>query len=413
MQYQYHLNLILVVTYTNSICPSIDTMNNFTIISYPGSSITTLLSLTQNRSQYMLPFAGRFRVVDFTLRNSFSSEAKTTLIYSNYNDGLGEYVDQYGFSPTDKFPPVKIISRDYSDINLAYHLIMESNTDYYLIYNGDAPTIIDFKQIIKHYKSANSPSILYCLNMQGKPSMAYTVLVTVQRELLDVINNAMEVKSESPNIFEMIINTMINNGIPKSSFHAYYWPIKTVPEYYDINRHVISDPRIFSLLYHEKIIQSQIKAEGFAHVDKNAKITNSFISDYCHINGTVHNSIIYPGVKIEKNTHVTDSIILPYVKIAGNCRIVKTIIGERESLGPEDDAYNLDTNCRIGSSDEFIKNNDFPRILFNSITLISGDARIPEGTRIGGGCYLASGLNRDYFSNKKIIYDGMSVQKIS
>lgn len=42
-------------------------MDNVTIISYPGPKDNSLLSLTDTRSRYMLPFGGRFRVIDFTL----------------------------------------------------------------------------------------------------------------------------------------------------------------------------------------------------------------------------------------------------------------------------------------------------------------------------------------------------------
>ena len=63
-------------------------MNDFTIISYPGTRSDLLLSLTESRSRYMLPIGGRFRVVDFTIRNSFSCGARTTIIYNNRDDEL-------------------------------------------------------------------------------------------------------------------------------------------------------------------------------------------------------------------------------------------------------------------------------------------------------------------------------------
>src|SRR4030042_3719251 len=129
-------------------------MDNVSIISYPGAKDNSLLSLTQDRSRYMLPFGGKFRVIDFTLRNSFSAGARNTMIYSTIDDGIEDYVERYGPFKDMKFPPIKIVTRDYSDINTCYQLILDSNTRYYIIYNGDNPSIIDFQNILNKFRTA-------------------------------------------------------------------------------------------------------------------------------------------------------------------------------------------------------------------------------------------------------------------
>ncbi len=357
----------------------------------------------------MLPFGGRFRVVDFTLRNSFTSRARTTIIYNNLDDDLEQYVDRYGPFGDMKFPPIKVITREYSDIKVCYNLILESNTEYYLVYNGDNPSIIDFPAIIKKYKARKTGAVLFRLNLDGKPSMAHTLLVSDQKTLLNVVKAAIKDKQQAPNLFEMIINIMINAGIARSSFDAYYWPIKNVPEYYDLNREIIWNQEIFGMLYREEMIKSQIAAGGMAHVGRHGKIVRSFVSDFCKINGTVENSIIYPGVEIGDHAVVKDSIILPYNRIGAGARVVRSIIDERTDLAPESNYLNVGIGCRIGSGVEFIKNSDFPQSLFSSITLIGKDCRIADNARIGGGCYVQSGLGGEFQGAKKFLYDGTSL----
>jgi glucose-1-phosphate adenylyltransferase len=386
-------------------------MDEFTIISYPGTRSDMLLSLTESRSRYMLPIGGRFRVIDFTLRNSFTSGARTTIIYNNLDDDLGEYVNRYGTWENLKFPAVKIITNEYSDIKACYKLILESNTEYYIIYNGDNPSIIDFTGIIKKYKSRRAGAVLFRLNINGKPTMAYTILVSDKKSLLNVIRSAIKQRRNAPNIFEMVINILINTGIARSSYDAYYWPIKNIPEYYELNKKVIWEPDILDLLYNEKIIQSQIKAEGIAYIGRHGKIIKSFVSDFCKINGNVENSILYPGVELGEHSVVKDSIILPFNKIGSGVKIIKTILDERTDLNPELHYLNVENSSKIGSGDELIKNTDFPKSLFSSITLIGKNCRILEGARIGGGCYVASGLGGEFFDTKKFLYDGMSLIK--
>ena len=368
-----------------------------------------LLSLTEARSQYMLPIGGKFRVIDFTLRNSINSGARTTIIYNNLDDDLDEYTNRYGPFGDTKFPSIKVITREYSDIKVSYNLILESNTEFYIIYNGDNPSIIDFTKIIKKYRSKKTGAVLFRLNMNGRPSMAYTVLVSDQKTLLNVIRTAIKQKKNAPNLFEMIINTLVNKGIAKSSFDAYYWPVRNVPEYYQLNRTIIWDQDIFNLLHSENIIKSKILSEGYAYIGRHGRIVRSFISDFCTINGTVENSIIYPGVEVGLNSVIKDSIILPFNKIGSGVRIVNSIIDERTDLNPESHYLNIENSSKIGSSEGFIKNSDFSKSLFLSITLIGKNCRISEGARIGGGCYVASSLGDEFFRTKKFLYDGMSL----
>ena len=385
--------------------------DTFTIISYPSAKDSLLLSLTEARSRYMLPFGGKFRVVDFTLRNSFSLGADHTIIYSNIEDGLGEYVDRYGpFEAGDGgLPAVRVISQEYSDLAFCQELVMESDTNHYIIYNGDNPSIIDFEHIINRFRKKSADAILYLIDINGRPTMANKLLVTRRKSLLKAIKKAIKEDRHAPNIFEMIINMIINAGVPRETYRAHYWPVNNIPDYYNANREVIWNRDIFSLLYREKMIQSRIIAEGYAHIDRHAEVINSFMSDYCHINGRVENSIIYPGVVVDEKAVVKDSILLPFVHVGRGARITHTVVDESVLRGEE--TVNIGPYCNVGTETESLKNSEFPQSVFSSITLLGKDCRIPERSNIGGACYVASGLGERYFAEKKYLYDGLSVVK--
>jgi glucose-1-phosphate adenylyltransferase len=245
--------------------------------------------------------------------------------------------------------------------------------------------------------------------------MAHTILVTGQKYLLSIIKSAIKSKQSSPNIFEMIINTMINNGIKNESINAFYWPMKTVPDYYNINMEILKNYNISSLIYHKSPIKSFITEKGQAVIGVNAKIANSIISDNCRIYGTVMNSIIFPGVEIGENTHVKDSIILPNAIIGSGSYITKTIIDERTDIKIENDTTdsavkfpNIGNKCYIGTSDGQMKNNEFSS-LNGSLTLIGKNCRIPNEAKVGGACYIASGKGESYFQKNKHLYNGLSI----
>lgn len=383
-------------------------MNDFTIISYSGPKENALLSLIESSSRYMLPFCGRFRIVDFTIRNSIAANARSTIIYNNIEDKLEDYVENYGpFRGTD-FPPIKVVTREFSDIQFCHNLVMETDTSYYIIYNGDNPSIIDFKSIVERYRRKNSPAILFKLKIDGNATMAYTILVTRRKNLLNIIDHAISKEMHAPNIFEMIMNIMINRGIPKVSIDSHYWPVTDIPGYFSLNMRILRDPVLSRLVQDNPSIRSFTRGDGTAIIRENANVKNSFLSDSCKIAGTVENSIISPGVVIEDNSVIKDSIILPNIKIGYNSRITKTIIDERNGTEAENQYLDIGNKCRIGSAAGQLKNNEFP-FLYQNITLIGKNCRIPDESNIGGACYIASGKAEKHFQKTKYLYDGLSI----
>jgi glucose-1-phosphate adenylyltransferase len=401
-------------------------MEETTIISYSRSRNDSLLSLTESRSRYMLPFGGCFRVVDFTIRNAIYSGVKRAIIFNDYQDELEDYVARYGSIGNSNYPAFEVVSKEFSDIKFCQHLISESNTAYYVIYNGDNPSIIDFAKIINKFKNNKSKASLFKIKLSGTASMAHTILVSSKKYLLDIIKTAIKSRQSSPNIFEMIINIMINKGIKNESIDAYYWPMKSVPDYYNLNMEILKNNAISSLIFFESPVKSLISQKGQAVLGVNAKVANSIVSDNCKIFGTVMNSILFPGVEIGENTFIKDSIILPNNIIGPGSYITKTIIDERTDRNIKSDDrtgkeskennninnivpyFNVGSKCNIGTSDGQIKNSEFPA-LNGSICLIGKNCRIPEGVKIGGACYIASGKGESYFQKNRHLYNGLSI----
>ncbi len=382
-------------------------MSGFTIVSYPTEKNDNLLTLTAGRSRYMLPIGGRFRIIDFTIRNSVSSGAASTMIFSNTEDTLQNYVNEYQDNAEEKEGhPIKVYPFSQSEPDSVLKALTESDSSYFILYNGDNPSIIDLSSILEKFSRSKKKGLLVKLRINGKASMAQKIVISDRRILIGIIKKALKDKHRSPNFFEMIINTLIHSGISSAVVDACYWQINSVTEYYNLNREIIWDREISDLLYKDRIIKSQIKSNKFALLDEKGSIKNSFISDYCYINGKVDNSILFPGVEIEEGAVVIDSIILPFVKIGPGAKIINAIIDE---CSEAEERFIAGPGCRIGTDEKFMKNDDFPGILNESITLIGRNNYIPDGAFIGSACYMADGTAESFFSVKNRLEDGKSV----
>jgi len=385
-------------------------MSGFTIISYPTQQSDNLLSLTDSRSRYMLPIGGRFRVIDFTIRNSVSSHATGTLIFNSHEDSLQQYLDEYADDSTDSKPhKITVYPYDSSNIPSILETLTQTETSYFVLYNGDNPSIINLSAVFEKFQVSRKKALLIKLRINEKASMAHKVVICDKKTLISLVKKAIKEKNRSLNFFEMIINTLIHTGINSTTLDAYYWPINSVTDYYSLNREIIWNREISDALTREKIIKSKIKSDRYAILDEKCAVKNSFISDYCYINGRVENSIIFPGVDIEEGAVVIDSIILPFVKIGQGARIINTIIDESTIF--DDERPNAGKNCRIGTEEKYIKNANFPNILNSSITLIGKNNYVRENVFIGAACFVPSGSAEKYFTEKSRLNDGESAPK--
>ena len=173
---------------------------------------------------------------------------------------------------------------------------------------------------------------------------------------------------------------------------------------------IMADRDIAHLLFEDIIIKSQIKHRGFADIGLNAKIKNSFISDYCKIDGTVENSIIFPGVTVGKGSVIKNSIILPYVRIGEKNYITNSIIDEStKNREKETSKINITSGCHIGGDEIYLKSSDFPNQLFSGITLVGKNVELPDSTRIGVSCFVDSNIDDRYFLQSKTLHDGLSI----
>ena len=383
-------------------------MSKFTILSYPTPSNNNLLSLTDSRSRYMLPIGGRFRVIDFTIRNSISSNAEGTLIFNGHEDPLQQYIDNYtsDFSE-DKSHKIMVYPYNSSDIESILDVLIRVETSYFALYNGDNPSIINLSDVFEKFKASKKKSLLVKLRIDGKPSMAHKVVICEKKKIISLVKKAMKEKNRPLNFFEMLINSLIHEGINTTTLDAYYWPINNLIDYYLLNREIIWNKAISDTLANEKIIRSKIKTNRFTLLGEMCSVKNSSISDHCYINGRVENSIIFPCVDIEDGAVVIDSIILPYVRIGQGAKIRNAIIDE--STDEITGGFNVGRNCVIGSGEKYIKNSEFPHLLNSGITLIGKNNYIKDGISIGSACYIASKLSEEYFSIRSKLDDGESV----
>ena len=119
----------------------------------------------------------------------------------------------------------------------------------------------------------------------------------------------------------------------------------------------------------------------------------SLISNGAIINGKVENSVISPGVYIEKGAVVKNSIVFNDSIICHDSVIDQSII---------DKEVEIKENCRIGCGDDYRSNRDKPDLLESGLNIIAKRTIIPESTAMGRNCRVYSYVEEEHFQNKNI-----------
>ena len=110
------------------------------------------------------------------------------------------------------------------------------------------------------------------------------------------------------------------------------------------------------------------------YVSLTAQVTNSLVSEGAVVEGTVVNSVIFSGARIEKGATVKDSIIFPNAVVGKSATVEKAIVGENSIIG---DYSVLGGPVRPG---EKVNNK-----LTGDITLIGNDVTIPPKAYVAKG----------------------------
>jgi ADP-glucose pyrophosphorylase len=385
-------------------------MNNVTVISYPSHRDDALLSLADLRSRYMVPFAGRYRVVDFTLRNAAACEAKHTIIVSNVFDDLQHYVQHHPLYRNDEKASTRIFLETKLTLAQCARLIFAKPTPHYVIYSGDCPTMIDFAPLLWKFKTKRkSGAVLYLINYDGRPTMARTALICDRKTLDVAFKKLLKEKRHAPHVFETIINQFIIRGVKRETVDAYCRPAKNIPDYYHANYESLRNPEIAMRMMDDENLLSGISVSSYAFLGPGANVSSSHIAEGCEIHGEVTNSVIFPGVYIGERASVRDSVILPFCRIGNGARITRTVIDEFTDRARQDLPYNVFGDSIVGRDATGYKNADYPGSLFDSITLVGKNCALPEGIRVGSAGYISSGVADDAFTTTKTIDDGCSI----
>ncbi len=349
-----------------------------------GGKGSRLHPLTSKRCKPAVPFGGKYRIIDFTLANCINSGIRQINVMVQYlsdslqkhiRDGwsilspaLDEYIDVY--PPQQRFADAWYQgTADAIYQNL--FTIEEVNPDFILVLAGDHIYKMDYREIIEYHLTkkadltiATIPTPLAEGSQFGimevdpdnriigfeekpshpkpspnNPSMALASM-GIYVFSKDIMFQNLKQDADSPSSHDFgkdIIPKMVSRNAVYSFAHQnpdasprYWRDVGTLKSYFEANMDLLKKDSPFKLFDEDwkfRTCQTQ-SAPTMIHItqDSSDSFTNSLITGGAIINGSVQNSILSPGVIIEKGAYVEHSLLFNSCHIKKGAKIRNAII---------------------------------------------------------------------------------------
>ena len=400
-----------------------------------GGEGKRLSVLAQERAKPAVPFAGKYRIIDFVLSNCVNSGINAVAVIPQYNPrslalhiGVGKPwdLDRVVGGITLLYPFVSTNGEMHwykGTAEAVYHnlrFIEDSRVDEVLILSGDHVYTMHYEEMIKFHRQQRADITIAVTEVPWNETNRFGIV------FLDDNNKvvAFEEKPSQPkgNLASMGIyifnkdilskvledahrrglqdfgSQIIPDAIAKYQIYAYkyqgYWrDVGTIEAYWQANMDLVVDLPPFNLYDPETGVKTLSVDMPPVKLGPRAQVNRSLVSNGCIINGNVFNSVLSPHVYVEEGAHVRDSIIFHDTTIAQGTIVHRSIIDKECYIG---------SGCWIGCGEDYTPNKDEPDYLNCGITVIGEGARLPPGLRVGRNCRIDPGVKESDFSTLSI-----------
>ncbi len=133
------------------------------------------------------------------------------------------------------------------------------------------------------------------------------------------------------------------------------------------------------------------------------ELIKSMASNGCVISGTVINSVLSPGVRVEKGATVRNSVIMNDTVVRAGATIDSCILDKSIEVG---------ANAQLGAGKDDTPNQLEPNNINTGITIVGKRASIPAGAVIGRNCRIDPGTTEADYPALEVPSGGSIVKKL-
>lgn len=391
--------------------------------------------LSEKRVKPSVPFAGKYRIIDFTLSNCSNSGIYDIGILTQYLPlSLNEHIGTGKPWDLDRrdnrlslLQPQQSMKgsnwyRGTADAVLQnIEFIKRNNPKYVLILSGDHIYKMDYEKVLNFHKKNNAHCTITAKVVDIEEASRFGILnADANKKIVEFEEKPKNPKSNLASMGIYIFNTDVlleylentvaedldfgKHIIPKLineknvyayEFYDYWKDVGTYDSYLEANLDLTKTVDKIELDMYDSDWKIHTRSEERPAVKfgSKAKVKQSLISNGCIIAGDVEKSVLSPGVIIKPGAIVRNSIIFNDTIIEEGAIIENAILDKKIYVGKD---------CKIGYGEDFTPNLEKPEVLSSGLNVIGKNVVLPEGTIIERNCRIFSNVKDEELSGQVI-----------
>ncbi|PDW01719.1 glucose-1-phosphate adenylyltransferase [Candidatus Viridilinea mediisalina] len=383
-----------------------------------GGEGTRLSVLSEKRAKPSVPFAGKYRIIDFTLSNCVNSGIFDVAVLTQYrphslNDhiGIGKPWDldrnRGGVRLLQPYQGRNDQSwyRGTSDAiyqNLTF--LSDHRADLALILSGDHIYKMDYNAIIQTHRRRQADLTVGVMEVPLEETDRFGIMTVDEQDRIvefsekpknrdkgnlasmgiyvfntDVLMRRLsEGNDDQPRIDfgkNVIPAMMAEDRVVAHRFQGYWVDVGTIQSYWETSMQLLDPQLDFDLYDLDWRILTRSEERPPAKIGPQARVNRAIICNGCTIRGTVENSVLSPGVYVSPGAVVRDSVVMNDTWIGPGAVLDRVIVDKQVVVG---------AGARLGDGDDLsVPNKAEPDKLNSGVTVVGKAAHIPPGIRVG------------------------------
>ena len=412
-------------------------MDQVAVMILAGGQGERLSILSRQRAKPAVPFAGKYRIIDFALSNCVNSDFFNIAVLTQYRPhSLNEHIGHGRPWDLDRERSGGVVilqpylGRSQSGwyrgtADAIYHnLFFVSEKPYQdvLILSGDHVYAMDYRPMLALHRERDADVTVAVQPVPWEDAPRFGVMTTDDGDrivdfdekpanprsnlasmgvyifkrsvLLDVFQDS-DYGAEMTDFGKHVIPYLIHGGSAYAYlFHGYWQDVGTIQSYWESNMELLEDIPALNLYDPNWRIHTRSEERPPAKIMDGSHVSRSLLSHGdIVIRGTVEHSVLSPGVVVHESAVVRDSIVMGDSVIGPGAVIDRCIIDKQVRIG---------AGSYLGFGDDYTTNWLEPNRVNSGITIVGRGAFVPEAVRAGRNVIIGTDTTEADFNLREI-----------
>ena len=382
-----------------------------------GGEGTRLTVLSEKRAKPSVPFAGKYRIIDFTLSNCVNSGIFDVAVLTQYRPhSLNEHIGIGKPWDLDRSRGGVRLLQPYQGRNdqswyggtadaifQNINYIEDQRADLVLILSGDHIYKMDYRNIIAVHQQRKADATVAVMHVpleqtdrfgimsvddayhiteftekpkeRNKGTLASMGIYVFDAPVL--IERLRQTGAEHQNLDfgKHVIPAMIaQDSVIAYEYDGYWVDVGTIDAYWDTSMDLLNPQSDLDLYDNTWRIHTRSEERPPSKLSPQSHISRSMVCNGCVVRGHVERSVLSPGVYVSPGAVVRDSVVMTDTWIGPGAVLDRVIVDKEVVVG---------ANVRLGFGDDMTPNHKLPDKVNVGISVVGKGAHIPPGITIG------------------------------